>query len=45
MKKPLFASVYDGKITKASGTPVLAPESDKRQALTLSAAEDFAEDL
>ena len=45
MKKPVFASVYDGKITKASGTPVLAPESDKRQALTLSAAEDFAEDL
>lgn len=45
MKKPIFAKVYDGKITKTSGTPVLAPESDKRQALNLSAAEDFAEDL
>lgn len=43
--KKHFEVLFNGKVSKTSGTPVLAPEGDKRPALTLSAQEDFAEDL
>ena len=45
MGKKQFAEVLGGYVEKPQGKPTLAPESDKRPALTNnSAAEDFADE-
>ena len=44
--KKAFAEALEGRIIRKPGKPTLAPESDKREAMTLqtSAAEDFKEE-
>ena len=44
MGKKQFAEVLGAYVEKPEGKPTLAPESDKRPAITNSAAEDFADE-
>lgn len=44
LKKSTFEQVFAGKVSKTSGSPVLAPESDKRPAFD-SVESDFEEDI
>ena len=45
MGKKQFAEILGGYVEKPQGKPTLAPESDKRPAITgNSAADDFADE-